>query len=265
MNLKKRDAPQHDAPASDLTNINNTLGIKLVQIRAGSFMMGSPASEAERSAHENQVRVTLSSDYWLGATEVTQGQWTTLMGTEPWKGEVYVKEGSNYAASNISWDDAASYIQKLTDRERQSGTLPSGYEYALPTEAQWEYACRGGQSTAYSFGDDAGQLAQYAWFDKNGYDFGEKYAHEVGKKKANAFGLYDMHGNVNEWCRDSYVDKLTGGTNVFNENGGSNRVFRGGCWYYPAAYCRSADRAGVSSVSRRSYLGFRVSLDPTAK
>jgi len=77
--------------------------------------------------------------------------------------------------------------------------------------------------------------------------------------------LYDMHGNVNEWCRDSYVDKLTGGTNVFNENGGSNRVFRGGCWYYPAAYCRSADRAGVSSVSRRSYLGFRVSLDPTAK
>ena len=242
-----------------------SLGMKLVWIPAGRFTMGSPITEEGHRDDENQVEVTLTQGYWLGQTELTQGQWKAVMGTEPWKGEKYVKEGANYPATYVSWEDAMSYLKTLTARERRSGALPVGWEYSLPSEAQWEYACRGGRETAYSFGDNASQLGQYGWFKENADSVKEEYAHEVGKKLPNEFGLRDMHGNVWEWCNDSYVDKLIGGVNPVIENGGSFRVDRGGGWNGTAKFCRSADRDGSSPDYRYSNLGFRVSLVPTAK
>jgi sulfatase modifying factor 1 len=228
--------------------------------------MGSPKDEKGRSPDdEDQVQVTLTRGFWLGQHEVTQSEWRRVMQTAPWSGEDYVKEGDNYPATYVSWEDAMKFCQKLTDQERIAGRLPVDWEYSLPTEAQWEYACRGGAKSRYSFGDDESDLGEYAWFDKNALDIGEKYAHTVGQKKANAWGLYDMHGNVWEWCRDCYADKLVGGADPQGPSTDSDRVFRGGSWSDTSGDCRSASR-GRSTPGDRSYdRGFRVALEPVGK
>ena len=141
--------------------------MEFVKISKGDFQMGSPAREAGRGSDETQVAVRFSEDFELGKTEVTQGQWQAVMGTEPWAGQDYVKIGKDLAATYVSWDDATAFCQKLTDLERKAGKLSAGESYCLPTEAQWEYACRAETTTAYSFGDDEKQLEQYAWFDGN--------------------------------------------------------------------------------------------------
>lgn len=239
----------------------NSLGMKMVWIPAGSFKMGSPESEAGHQVNENQVDVTLTKGFWMGQTEVTQGQYNGLMNAEPWKDQDYVKLGANYAASYVSSKDADDFVAKLNEREQQSGLLPSGWKYVLPTEAQWEYSCRTGSRTvtAYHFGNNESELGNYAWYEKNAWDIGQKYAHEVGQKKPNAWGLYDMHGNVWEWCRDSYQDKLSGGHDPFVARG-SIRVYRGGGWYFAPLLCRSAFRNWNAPVNRYVILGFRVSL-----
>ena len=147
--------------------VTNSLGMKLKLIPAGEFEMGSPASEADRDDDETQHHVKLSQPFYLGVHEVTQGQWQAVMGTTPWSGQDYVKEGADYPATYVSWEDAVKFCEELTKRERAAGRLRADQEYRLPTEAQWEYACRGGTSTAYSFGDDASKLGEYAWFDGN--------------------------------------------------------------------------------------------------
>jgi formylglycine-generating enzyme required for sulfatase activity len=185
------------------------------------------------------------------------------MGTTPWDGKDYVKEGSDYAATYVSWDDAVAFCAALTKRERVAGHLPAGYSYQLPTEAEWEYACRAGTTTIYSFGADSSKLDRYAWFSENAWEIGDKYAHRVATKLANGWNLHDMHGNVYEWCRDGYQEKLPGGADPVGT--GSLRVFRGGSWSSNARHCRSAFRRRPTPSNRFNYLGFRLALSPSAQ
>lgn len=238
------NSPKLEATPKSFTN---SVGMKMVLLPAGTFMMGSPSTEKDRDSDEVQHRVTLTKDFYIGTTEVTQSQWESVMATTPWKGQVFGKEGSNFAATYVSWEDAVEFCKRLSAKE--------GNTYRLPTEAEWEYACRGGTASAYCFGDAVASLKDYAWYDENA----GLYAHEVGSKRANAFGLYDMHGNVYEWCSDWKADYLTGNvSDPLGPSEGSGRVIRGGSWYYDAGFCRSADRNSGTPDYRDSNLGFRV-------
>lgn len=237
-------------------SMTNSIGMKLVLLSAGTFMMGSPTTEKDRDNEEVQHAVTLTKDFYLGTTEVTQGQWELVMGTTPWKGKSNVKEGSNFPASYVSWEDAVEFCKTLSARE--------GKVYRLPTEAEWEYACRGGTTTAYCFGDGAESLSDFGWWGGNigdGNAKSEQYAHEVALKRANGFGLFDMHGNLSEWCsdwKDHYPKRSV--TDPIGHTGDlrSRRICRGGSWVNDAAGCRAAGRSNSTPDSRRGALGFRV-------
>ncbi len=247
------------------TRNDNGLKTTLVWIPPGEFTMGSPKDEKGHNENEHQVQVTLTRGFWLGQHEVTQAEWQRLMQTAPWSGKDSVKEGDNYPATYVSWDDAVKFCEKLTESERSAGRLPEGWKYTLPTEAQWEYACRAGTKTQFSFGDNGSDLGDYAWFDENAWYAGEKYAHVVGQKKTNPWGLSDMHGNVWEWCSDYYAEKLAGGTDPLGPLTGSDRVSRGGSWYDNAGCCRSAFRFRYPPRGLSSYLGFRLAAVPSGK
>jgi len=219
-------------------------GVKLVtlKIKSGKFTMGSPASETGRQRDETQKSVTIDKDFYMGESEVTQAQWKAVMSTTPWKGQSKVKEGDAYPATYVSWDDAQAFMQKLSKL--------TGKKVRLPSEAEWEYACRAGTTTAYSFGDSDRNLSDYAWWGGlvgDGNAKNEQYAHQVKTKKPNPWGVYDMHGNVWEWCEDRYD--------------ATSRVLRGGSWYGSPGNCRSAYRYRRSPVNRNGNVGFRVVLD----
>ena len=145
-----------------LPTVSNSIGMELVLIPAGEFVMGN--LESAGGSDENRIRVTLTKPFYLGKYEVTQGQWQAVMKTRTWQGHVSVKEGRDFAATYVSWDDAMSFCRKLTKHEHGSGKLDRGWEYTLPTEAQWEFACRAGSTIRYSFGDDESPLREYAWY-----------------------------------------------------------------------------------------------------
>jgi sulfatase modifying factor 1 len=242
-----------DLPVIELPSITNTIGMTLNKIPAGTFLMGSPDTEKDRQDDEHQHKVTISKAFYMQTTEVTQGQWKEVMGTEPWKGERYVKEGPNNAATYVSWNDAVAYCEKLSEKESVT--------YRLPTEAEWEYACRAETKTTWSFGDDDKALGDYAWYDKNAFNVGERYAHQVGLKKPNAFGLYDMHGNVFEWCHDYYGEdyyKQSPAKDPTGPTSGSSRVLRGGSWRLSTRRTRSAGRYWIDADDRDSSDGFRL-------
>jgi formylglycine-generating enzyme required for sulfatase activity len=249
------------------TLLTNSVGTKLVLIPAGEFQMGSPASDTEADNDERpQHRVRLSKPYYLGKYEVTQREWKAVMGTEPWKGKEYVREGDDYPAVYISHEEAEEFCRRLSalPAERAAGRV-----YRLPTEAEWERACRGGNQapTKYHFGNSEADLGKYAWYDKNAWDIGETYAHPVGKKLANGYGLHDMHGNVWEWCSDRYDEDYYGtpsasGSDPAGPPTGSVRCIRGGGYYGTARGARCADRGRYDPSSRISYLGFRVAASP---
>jgi formylglycine-generating enzyme len=222
----------------------------------GSFMMGSPKSEAYRSDAEDQVQVRISKGFWMAQTEVTQGQWKAMMGKK--RGV----EADDFPVEFVSWEDAQAFITKLN----QSVPLTSGWEYALPTEAQWEYACRAGTETVFSFGDvPNGKLANF----NGGYPDGTfTMGPYLGKTCAvanyapNAWGIHDMHGNVWEWCADWLADKLPGGTDPVGPASGAYRVYRGGSYYHNASSCRAANRSSNVPGIRNDFLGFRVAAVP---
>ena len=175
-------------------------------------------------------------NYYMGKYTLTQKEWNAVMGSTPWRGKDRVREGDDYPVTYISWDDCQEFVKKLDQREGVN-------RYRLPTEAEWEHACRAGSAAKYCFGDDVGQLGDYVWCNKNTWDIGEKYAHRVGQKKPNQWGLYDMHGNVCEWTATKE---------------GSFRVFRGGSWGLTADYCVSSYRVGFEPDFRSRYLGVRL-------
>ena len=228
----------------------NGVQMEFVRIPAGTFMMGSPTSEVGRDNDESQVRVTISRPFYLGKYEVTQKQWRAVMGTDPSE-----FKGDDLPVEMVSWDDANAFCEKLTSRERAAGRLPQNMKFTLPTEAQWEYACRAGTTTRFYTGNAESDLARAAWRVGNS---GSK-THAVGQKAPNAWGLYDMHGNVREWCADWYDSSLRGGTDPSGASSGSRRVNRGGGWDDPVCWSyRSAFRAYFSPGSRFAALGFRV-------
>ena len=255
------------AQGAEPKTVTNTIGMELIEIPAGKFTMGSPRGE-----NGPQVAVTLTKPFWIGKTEVTQGQWKKVMGTAPWEDMSNTKTGEFFAATYVNWDAATAFCQTLTDLERKAGKLPAGESYRLPTEAQWEYACRAGTTTAFSFGEDESKLGEYAWFRGNAFHAGEKYAHKVGMKKPNPWGLYDMHGNVWEWCSDGYeiiLPGLPGGADPVRSRFrlGDSRVIRGGSWGYDLDCCWSACRTGTdpSAAFDARDVGFRVARSQSAQ
>jgi formylglycine-generating enzyme required for sulfatase activity len=225
------------------------IGLELVAIPAGSFLMGSPKDEADRKDNETQHSVTIGRVFWLGKYEVTQSEWESVMGVNPSRLRA---AGKNAPVEHVSWEDAQSFCAKLN--ASTEGSRPAGYVYCLPTEAEWEYACRAGTTGAW-----AGDLAAMAWWGGNS----DLKTHEVGEKSANAWGLHDMHGNVLEWCSDWYAGYPAGSvTDPVGASSGSIRVIRGGSWSNLAGLCRSAYRFRAGQGSRLSTLGFRLCLAP---
>ena len=250
---------QSTSQVRDLPKITNSIGMKLVLIPKGKFTMGSPASEEDRYENETEHEVTISKDYYLGVTEVTQGQYEKVIGVNPsfWQKRVIRKSDSSmYPVEQVTWEDAVEFCKELSDlpEEKKAGRV-----YRLPTEAEWEYACRAGSKSAYSFGESTKSLGDYAWFDGN-----SDRTHPVGEKKANAWGLYDMQGNVWEWCSDWYDEYPKGAvSDPTGPKQGSYRVIRGGGWGYEAAFCRSAFRGRLDPSIRGHVLGFRLALSPS--
>ena len=235
-------APEEKARLEKLGAVRNSLGMIMMPIPAGEFTMGSTDTKYEMAAH----KVKITRAFHLGATEVTQAQWKAVMGGNP-----SFFQGDDLPVENLNWNECQEFLKKLSEKE--------GKTYRLPTEAEWEYACRAGSTTRYSFGDEAAALGDYAWYGANS----EVATHPVGQKKANAWGLYDMYGNVWEWCQDrisaNYEDKEQ--TDPAGPAEGSQRCFRGGAWYDDVNRCRSAFRNSRNGNSR-CYFGLRVVLAP---
>jgi formylglycine-generating enzyme required for sulfatase activity len=215
-------------------------------ITSGSFTMGSPLSEVGRNSDEGQVEVTLSQSFWLAKTEVTQAQWEAVMGSNPsW-------DKATQLPMEVSWDDAQTFITKLNEKR----ILPIGWKFALPTEAQWEYACRAGEKGPYS----GGSLDEVGWHEGNSDWDGDHQVRGVGLKEPNAWGLCDMHGNVREWCADWYAEALQGGVDPRGPDSGDERVVHGS--YYWDSKFRAAERDGFKQdMDGSSYaIGFRPAI-----
>ena len=253
-------------------SFTNRLGMKFIWISPGHFFMGSPKSEPGRKRHEKRHLVTLTRGFYIQETEVTQGQWKKLVGFNP---SAFPECGPNCPVDTVSWDQCNEFIRVLNKWE---GTRV----YRLPTEAQWEYACRAGSSTAFSGGPITQLFCKtvdpvldaLGWYCANsGYKNppDNLRPHPVKTKRPNAWGLYDMHGNVQEWVMDScrWRDILRGQVGVITDTyrdkmvdplckTGDRRIFRGGGWHQSARYCRSAYRSYYKPMAKRNSLGFRI-------
>lgn len=229
-------------------------GIEFIRIPSGDFMMGSNEYNNEQQIH----KVNIGNPFYLGKYPVTQKQWVAVMGNNP----SYFK-GDDLPVESVSWEDVQKFIKRLNKREGTDN-------YRLPSEAEWEYACRAGTTTRYYFGDDESKLGDYAWYsgystyeewNKNKDKISKEGTHPVGQKKSNPWGLYDMHGNVWEWVQDKYHGDYEGASSdgsAWEDGDSSNRVLRGGSWDYDARGCRSAFRNGGDPDDRGYDVGFRL-------
>ena len=201
------------APAKATTWDKKQTGTQFIEVKPGTFIMGE-GKDAQKAE--------IKTGFYLASTVVTQKQWKTIMKTEPWKGKVMIKEGDDFPATWVSWDDANAFCKKLSESAKRS--------FRLPTETEWEFACRAGTRTRYLFGDQADKLGDYAWYYDNATNAKESWPHQVARKKPNPWGFYDMQGNTWEWCSDVFQSKL-----LMNQ-----RVTRGGAFFGNADSCRVA-------------------------
>ena len=229
--------------------VTNATGMKFARIEPDVFIMGSPSDEVDRKDAEAPHVVTITQPFYLGVYEVTQVEYEKVMGSNPSK-----EKSPNLPVDHITWHDAVAFCEKL------SATDPK-FDYRLPTEAEWEYACRAGTRTRHYWGEDSdrSQIGDYAFYKANG----DGKTHEVGQKRPNPWGLYDMNGNVWEWCQDwmapyDPAQKL----DPKGPSAGDQKVCRGGCWAYDAARCRSAERNEAPADSVHPNLGMRVVAVP---
>jgi formylglycine-generating enzyme required for sulfatase activity len=243
---------------TSLANPETTVGLpggatmKFVWIEPGTFLMGSAPSGADQGSDEEpRHEVTLSRGFWLGKYEVTQGQWEAVTGAAPWSGRDWVQADASRPAVCISWTD----VQAFADRLSRAG----GAAYRMPTEAEWEYACRAGTTARWSFGDSQGPMADHAWYHGNAWTAGLEQAQPVGRKLPNPWGLHDMHGNVYEWVQDWYGVYAAGAqSDPRGPTWGDRRVLRGGGFAGSAMGARAALRACGLSDYQASFLGARI-------
>jgi formylglycine-generating enzyme required for sulfatase activity len=240
------------SPTPFTEKLPNRVTLEMVSLPAGQFLMGSPDSDPDAWDSEKPPHQVKVNSFAIGKYPVTQAQYQAVMGTNPshFKNNSWFKNNLQNLVEQVSWNDAQAFCQKLSQI--------TGKTYRLPTEAEWEYACRAGTTTRYYFGDDASQLGDYAWYDGNS----QKTTHPVGQKRTNAWGLYDMNGNVWEWCEDnwhsSYIGAPTDGSAwLINDNDNDYRIRRGGSWFSYPNLCRSACRNFFNRVDF-NYYGFRV-------
>jgi formylglycine-generating enzyme required for sulfatase activity len=242
-------------------DLNATVAMDMLWVSAGTFTMGSPTTEAGRQADsEDEHNVSLTKGFYLGKYEVTQAQYEAVIGTNP--SEFNATGNGNRPVEKVNWTEAVAFCNLLTNKEQAAGRLPAGWAYVLPTESQWEYACRAGTTTAYSWGATiASSNANYNWDGgaNDGSDF--KQTRDVGQYAANPLGFFDMHGNVWEWTADWYQAAYPTGNPVVDPTGeasGSDRVRRGGSWASDGPNLRSAKRHDSTPSYRLNHLGFRV-------
>lgn len=245
------EAKQHQQAWADYLGVpvecTNSIGMKLRLVPPGTFMMGSEdGEEDERPEHQ----VELKEPFYAGIYEVTQTQFLKVTGANPSK-----FKGVSNPVESVTWNEAVEFCRLLSSLPKEKA---AGRNYRLPTEAQWEYACRAGTTTRYNFGDDERQLDVYAWYGLNS----NRTTHPVGEKLPNTFGLYDVHGNVWEWCHDWYADYPSGSaTNPTGPSSGSRRVYRGSSWDGDPKDCNSWNRREFRAIDGNEYLGFRVVAD----
>jgi formylglycine-generating enzyme required for sulfatase activity len=226
----------------------NVSGMRFVHIKPGTFIMGSSESEINRAKDEDQHNEVISKDFYLQTTEVSQGQWKEIMKEEPWRGKNDVRKGADYPAVYVSWDDCQKFIRRLNTKDKK-------FKYRLPSEKEWEYACRAGSTTSFSWGDT---------YDCSKANFGAgSFSDEcvgknpggitkVGKYEPNSWGLYDMHGNVWEWCEDKYEA---------SDRSSNLRLTRSGSWHNISRFCRSANRGGIPANMRFKDQGLRLIME----
>ena len=243
----------------------NSIGMDFVLIPTGTFMMGSDKNDLAASENEKpRHKVTISKPFYMSRYEVTQEQWQAVMGSNPYSlkrtnpaWEDLLKAPGKFIGkrnpATVSWNDAQNFIKRLNSNEGHN-------RYRLPTEAEWEHAARAGTDTAYSFGGNIKNLGRFAWY---GEEFGSGSTHPVGQKKPNAWGLYDVHGNVWEWVQDWYGGDYYSSSPSADPAGpssGTERVVRGGSWHHTAGSWRSAFRRHYAPDYRGISIGFRLAM-----
>ncbi|MEM7558029.1 MAG: SUMF1/EgtB/PvdO family nonheme iron enzyme [Planctomycetota bacterium] len=240
----------------------NSLEMNFVLISGGDFKMGSALATAEIAKRfeckeefmldeQPPHLVSLTQPYYIGVTEVTQGQWEAIMGTRPWADSESAGNGSNFPATYVTYEDVNEFCRRLSKKE--------GLAYRLPTEAEWEFAARGGTKSVFFFGDDPKELDAYGWHSEN-----SSGAQQVAQLKPNAFGLYDTCGNVFEWCSDWHSENYYSQSPKMDPTGpasGERKVKRGGSWFNTARFCRSAFRDDTVLMKSASDVGFRIVLE----